>query len=419
MSYNFLSDFLAYNIGTECAPNYLRWSALSTLAVASGRRFILRQGRVEIRPNLYVCLVGDQGTRKSYGKDIARDLISDALPDFPIAADITSRSDIIKFLSSDETKREYKDHNGVMVTWHPLVCFVNELKHFMSYSPADMIAFIVDIYDRKVFKASTLKRGAEDVMGPCLNILACENPDWIINNLKTNIISGGFSRRFVVVFEPDNRSLCIPKPFLPDNHAFLWARMKNHLVQLQSKSGEFIWDEDANVFFDNWYRENWKNLPMDPIIRGFRRTKDQQVLKIVILLSVADSRILETEKPEYRVTVDLLKAAFALFEAIEPNVPKLSIAAGRNELAIPTQKLLDLLENHGGSMTEVLLKKDMHREMSPSEFWSVFKHLEQTEQVKIFDADVLNKTTGITIKRRMVATIEKYNSLPKVKAPSP
>ncbi len=405
MPSNFLSDFLSYNIGTECAPNYLRWAALSTLAVAAGRRFLLKQGRVEVRPNLYVCLVGDQGTRKSFAKDIARDIISEALPDYPIGADITSREDIIRLLASSETLRSYNDHRGIPTEWHPLALFINELKHFMSFSPSNMIAFVVDIYDRKVFKGSTLKRKTEDVVGPCLNILACENPDWIISNLKANIISGGFSRRFIVVYETDTDVKCIPRPFLPDNARELWERMKAHLVMMQSLAGEFQWEANAITFFDQWYEENRKSLPTDPIIRGFRRTKDQQLLKVAMLLVLGEYEY----PPKLVVTVDYLKLALALFDAIEPNAPKLSVAAGRNELAVPMAQLLEILEKNDGWLPEKTLRKEVGRNMSPTEIFSVMRHLQQTEEIWIGDVKFPNKLGGTTM-RRMVVTAKKYES---------
>lgn len=373
--YNFIEDFLAYNQGTECPKNYLRWAALSALGVAAGLRYSITQGRISIRPNMYLALVGEQGNRKSFAKDQARDLIEEAFPDHPIGADVTTRDDLIKFIASDVTERAYTDADGVSATYHPVSLFVNELKHFLSYNPSMMISFIVDIFDRKVFKCSTIKRGAEDAVGPCLNILACENTDWLIGSLKSGIITGGFSRRFIVIYEAENTDLAIPRPYLPSNADQLWDRMIRHLQKLQLSSKKYTWDKNAETYFDAWYIKHKKNMPEDAIMRGFMRTKDQQVLKILMLCDLASS------SPQYRVTVELIELVLALFGAIEPNMPKLYASAGRNELALPQQKLLELIATRGGLITEKELMRIVNRDLNPMEQASVMRHLTETDQL--------------------------------------
>jgi len=372
---NFIADFLDYNQGTECPKNYLRWAALSALSVAAGLRYSITQGRISIRPNMYLALVGEQGNRKSFAKDQARDLIEEAFPDHPIGADVTTRDDLIKFISSDVTERAYTDALGVSSIYHPVSLFVNELKHFLSYNPSMMISFIVDIYDRKVFKCSTIKRGAEDAVGPCLNILACENTDWLIGSLKSGIITGGFSRRFIVIYEPENVDIAIPRPYLPANAKELWTRMIKHLQSLQQYAKVYTWAPEAELFFDSWYTKHKKNMPEDAIMRGFMRTKDQQLLKTCMLLDLAES------SPSYRITVDLLELGLALFGEIEPNMPKLYMSAGRNELALPQQKLLELIENRKGLITEKELLRLINRDLNPMEQFTVLKHLQDTDQI--------------------------------------
>lgn len=372
---NFISDFLEYNCGTECPPNYLRWAALSALAVSAGLRYSIPQGRIKIMPNMYLALVGEQGNRKSFAKDQARDLVEEAFIDFPIGADVTTRDDLMRFMASDTSERAYTDAAGNSCIYHPMALFVNELKHFLSYNPASMISFIVDIYDRKVFKGSTIKRGQEDIIAPCLNILACENTEWLIGSLKTGIITGGFSRRFIVVYEPENSEKVIARPFLPPNAADLWDRMIQKLQFIQSNSWDYTWDADAIAFFDKWYAHHKKNLPEDTIMRGFMRTKDQQLLKCCMLLDLAEPT------PTKRITIPLLELGLALFGSIEPNMPKLYASAGRNELALPQQRLVELVESRNGLIPEKELLRLTGRDLQPAEQFSIIKHLCDTDQL--------------------------------------
>lgn len=368
---NFIQDFLSYNSGTECHVNYLRWSALSALAIAAGPRYYLQQGRIKVHTNDYIVLVGDQGVRKSYAKDQARDLISEALPDLPIGADLTSRDALAKFMSLDETERTYTSEKGIQYNYHPTALFINELKHMLTYNPMGMISFIVDIYDRchTSFRGVTITRGEEIIEHPYLNILACENTDWLVNQVKGGLITGGFSRRFTVVFEPADPDIIISRPYLPKDHDILWERMKSHLQGLQKNSREYTWTQQGYTYFDEWYTKHKKNMPDDKVMRGFMRTKDQKVLKLVMWLDLADPN------PGYKVTPELIEEALAFFEALEPNMPKLYMAAGRNELAIPQQGILDLLELNKGCMVDRELLRKIDKDFSPAEKPLVIKNL--------------------------------------------
>src|SRR6266536_886512 len=235
---SFMQNYLAYNVNNECHRNYHLWTALLLLASATQKRVYVPYGYLNIYPNLYVCLVGRQGFRKSTAKDIGRDLLTSAFPDLPLAPSVQSREDIIKFMSSDECLFSYTDETGAVKELRPFVMFVNELKNFLSINPAASIEFLTDIYDRDVFDSSTIKRGLEKITNPCVNILACETPSWITEKLKAQVISGGFSRRMIFVYET-TRGPKISFPRLPDNSAILWHWLKEHLQKVPKYVGPF------------------------------------------------------------------------------------------------------------------------------------------------------------------------------------
>lgn len=372
---NFIQDFLEYNSGTECHKNYLRWAAIATLGVAAGLRYRLNAGGLRITPNIYVMLVGGQGTRKSFAKNRSKDLIELAFPDYPIGADVTTRDDLMKWMSSDATERAYTDAEGVSDTYHPMALYINEFKHFLSYNPTMMISFIVDIYDYtdRIFRGSTIKRGQEEIKHPYLSILACENTDWLVNSLKGGIITGGFSRRFIVVLETGRPERAMAFVEMPDNHEEIKQRMVKHLQSLWTTPRDFTWTESGKTYYKKWYQHNFDNVPDDPTMQGFMATKDQQLLKVCMLLDLAE------EKPNYQITPDLLETGLAMFSAIEPNMPKLYASSGRNELALPQQKLIELIESRGGVMSEKEVQRMTVKDMSPSEQFNSIRWLVETE----------------------------------------
>ena len=374
---NFIQDFLCYHSGTECHKSYLRWSALAALGAAAGPRYRLLNGSYYIYPIMYIIMVGPQGNRKSYAMGQAKKLIDLAFPDYPIAADITSRDDIVRLLSLDITERIYTDQDSQSTTYHPLAFYISEFKDFTAYNPSMMINFLVNVYDKvgELFKCSTIKRGVEDSQSPFVSILACENTDWFLRRLKEGIVTGGFSRRFNVVFEYDKPDAPRPQIILPKDHEEIKKRMVRHLQTLHTTAKNYNWTDKGFALFTKWYNKNFYERQDDSSIAGFMSTKDQQLLKVCILLDLAE------EKPKYLINEELIEEGLIWFDQIEPNLKKLYLSGGRNELQAEWVKLLDLIDTRGGIMWEKEFLRLAGKDMSPQELYGSVKHLVDSEQL--------------------------------------
>jgi hypothetical protein len=376
---SFIKSFLDYNVGTECPTNFLRASAIATLAIAASKRYFYVKGPTKVYPTMAIVLVGRQGIRKSYPKDQARELIKDALPTYPMAAAMQSREDICKLMAADGGKRTFVNFEGVSTIHTPLAFFINELKNFLSYNPAGMIEFITDIWDREVFDASTIKRGYEFIQLPVLNFLACETPDWIMDKLKIKIISGGFSRRFIFIYELGDDQRCIPEQYLPDNHKELRTYMVSHLKKVAEGAKQYQWDPSsgAKETFYSWYRENWQKIrEADPMMAGFLSTKDEALLRLMILFD------LDKPQPLYLLTEESFVLAKGFFDHIEHNLSKLFIATGRNELAVPIERVIDNLRAKGGLYpAKRFISEVLDKEFNPIEQTMILRHLRDNDRI--------------------------------------
>lgn len=372
----FLTDYLEYNSGNECPTNYHRWCALFILAATLGKRVYCTQSIDEayykVYPNLYIGLIGKQGSRKSSAKDIARDMFIEANPDSPMAASVQSCQDIVKTLSMDEAIRCYTDEQGQLIECRPYTFFINELKNFLSINPSQMLDFLTDIYDRSHFDSSTIKHGLQAIENPCINFLCCETPKWIIDKLKYNIISGGFSRRIVYVYELDKRQR-ISFPNVTNTMRQARQRCVAHLRSISKLCGRFTWTTDARVYYDKWYQG--MVVPADEVMEGYYESKHIQMLKVAMGIACAAAQ------PKLEFTVDIFKAAIAILDVTEINMPKLSVAAGRNELAVPQQNIIELIEKNGGIMAEREVERLTSKDLSPSEQYAVLGFLKKTRQV--------------------------------------
>lgn len=374
-TYNFVEDFLEYAGQSECPKNYIRWASLFPIACAAGRRYFTQQGRLIVTPESCILFVGPSSNKKSHAKDLAKAVVLDALPEISIAADITSKDDLTRLICSKDTMRFFINHEGAECEWHPVALFVDEIRHFMSYSPSAMIAFLVDIYGKKYYKSTTLKRGLEEAIEPCVNILGCTTQDWIIEHLKSGILSGGWSRRFITVFEPERSNTPNDWPEAPPHEGELFKRMRDHLRRIENGSGIFTWTDEARKFWREWYASNFFALPDDPHLQSYFANKDKNLIKVCIMLG------LSMEKPDYKITKDLLEAGLAFFEPIEANLPALYLSGGRNELVVSHQKILQLLEAGGGGLSKRELMIKMQKDLSPSEQMATFAFLRESGQV--------------------------------------
>ncbi len=381
---NFISDFIEFHSGSECPTNFLRWGAIGALSVAAGRKFLFYKGMIEIRPQLYIKFIGEQGGRKSYAKDKAMELVQEAILDLPVGADITSREDIIKQLASTDTCRFYVNHEGAEVEWHPLALFIDEFKNFVSFAPAPMINFLVNIFNRPYYKSSTLARNQELVPEPHLSIMACENPEWMVNNLKMGVLTGGYSRRFILIYEEETKNL---DEFLAkarfevypvSNAVVLWARMKAKLQTLSSAEGKlYKWEsEETRQFARDWYIDlKRRQFEADHLMRGFLRTMDEQTCRVAMLLDLAK------DNPQYLITKDNFQDAYTMIDIILPNLPKLFIASGRNEMAVPQHRLLEFIALKGGCVPDSLVARYADADMNPNEQRSMLAYLVETKRL--------------------------------------
>lgn len=380
MANNFISDFLAYGSGTECPKNFIRWASLTPLAIAMGRRYFTKVGIFIYHPELCFVLVAQSGAKKSVAKDFAKQVVQEAMPNQPIAADITSRDGLINWLASDSTLRHYVNFEGAECEWHPLALFVDEMVHFTSYSVHDMINLLVAIYGQKFFQSITIKRKTENIIEPCVNLVGCCTTEWITDNLKRGNLKGGWSRRFHVIYEPKLSEEVIPWPMGASGREVYLKRMCDHLHYIEANAGEFVWTEKAKHYHDIWYRQNHSTLPDDPNLRAYFLTKGVHLAKIAMLVAAAH------EKFELKITDDILDETLAIFTTTEINLPDLYLSGGRNELIIPQMQAMKLLDKYGGGMFKKRWMIEMQKDLDPMEQLNIMRYLKESGQ--IYEANV-------------------------------
>lgn len=373
---SFLRHYINYNSGNECPDNFHIWTALSILSSTVGAKVKIDRSYFTIYTNLFVCLVGLQGSRKTTAKDIGFDLLKEAIPDVQVSSECESKEFITKYLADPKRHRKYKTKDGKEVTYTPYSIFATELKNFLAMNQVSMVDFLTAIYDRtgKQYESKTKNKGEDSIPSPFVNFLACETPEWLAARLKDSVISGGFCRRMVFVYETNAKPPIAFPQITPDGvesrkYCLNWLR------KIKDVEGVFQWGPGTAEWFINWYNETKAKKQNNPFMEGWYSSKDAQLLKVAMLVALS-------EDTELTLQLNHLQYALAIIDNLEVNLPKLVSTIGRNELAIPTGRLLDVVTQHG-KIPEKTLQGLMYNDMTPMEFLSVLNHLKNTEQLVV------------------------------------
>lgn len=371
---NFIQDFVKANEGNECPRDYIMWSAYSAISVAIGRRVFLDMKHFLVNCNIYVCLVGPAGNRKTFARDKAFDLIVEVLPDAVISAECETRQGITKFMGAPEQQRTFTDHNGVLVEYRPYALFAGELMNYLSLDPGGMITFLTDIFDRPFYKYR-LKNEEHILPKPYFVMLACTVPDWLTRQIRSDEFCSGFGRRTIFVCDDSDIRM---KPTITAEQLEAQARCKKRLKEITEIVGEFKLTPEADKWFWQEFYPNHK-LSDNKFMRSWGRSKHIQMLKLAMLNSLADSG---TNKNNLVITKENLEFTEAILENVERRIPMITDLMGRSEIAVPAMHVLSVLKNHGGCMPKKeLLVKTFSEFKDSREQWSTLEHLKATDQI--------------------------------------
>lgn len=388
---SFLANYLNWTAGDECPEQFHLWAGLFTVSSLVARRVWYVNGRYKTYPNLYLVFVGTPGSRKSTAMGNSRDFLQ-ACKDIHFGADCATVEQITRQMVLSG-KEEYL-LGSETATQHQIVFCLHELTNFISISKANMIEFFTTIYEGRDYSYKTKGKGSDDVTNPCVNLFACTTTENIAKCLQSDIISGGFSRR--VLFVHGKRSKRVPKPTRTEaQESIVPHEMLPYAKKLRKVSGQMFMNKEANAFYEDWYH-NMK-IPSDPCLIAYYESKQDQLFKVSMLTSLAESLELEIRQ-------DHVESALVALDNMEVSLPKVFSGLGRNELNNVASNLLDVLRTSGGIIEKRKLSTIMYREVNHQELRGVLEHLSDTGKIKTLDETVQVHDRKIT--RQYIVTPE-------------
>lgn len=389
---SFLRDYEIITQNNEVPKSFHLYASLVALSSIVSSRVWLDLGLFAIRPNLYVVLTGPPGVKKTTAMSVAKRLLRELGEHIPMSAECQTKEALVQTMGEsqkictvgkDEVPQNFKpiDDDNSKFQYSPMSVFVTELSQFVgSQNAGHMLDFLTTIYDEEIFVNSTKGKGTDTLPMPYLTLLACTVPDWITAKLKDDVISGGFSRRAIFVYEQravddKGKPLRIAFPGVSDEMKLAWDRVVAKSKKLLNLKGPFQWAEGARDFYENWYN----NLPepTDPLLEGWFNSVHVQMLKIAMLISAS-----EWEEGKPMLEIVHMTTSIKLLALIEENIPKVFKGVGRNELFGISNKLLELLKaDKSGSLPERFVLKTLFREADVQEIAKIIGHLIKTGEI--------------------------------------
>lgn len=332
---NWLNHYGDYTRESESPDSFHLWAGLSVIASAVRRNVWLNQGTYILYPNLYVILVGPPGkVRKSTTIRLGRRILFD-VENIHFGPDSVTREELIRSLA-----RISLTAKQAALTIHS-----TELSSLIEPSGIKMIQFLTDIFDGDVkWRYSTKGQGKDTIHNPVLNILAGTTPTWIADGLPPTVVGHGFTSRVVFVYESDRRYL---RPFPKEPSAELIKDLGLDLDHISRIEGGFTWGPGAKDRYEIIYKEIDKANPKDYRVEGFHNRKDIYVLKVGMLLSIAEGDDLILRDRD-------LDAAYEALNSVEESMHKTFSAVGKYEHAADYERILAMLATEGDMDSEQL-----------------------------------------------------------------
>ncbi len=369
---DWLKAFLDYTSELESPVEFLRWSGLATIAGAAQRKIFAETQAYMAFPNLYVCLVGPAGSKKSTAIRQGARLLK-KIPGINMSPDAPSVAGLML---------EFKDIGEINKEHQSLNAFIYELSSLYENATETMTGFLTAIYDGdNDYLKRTRLGGKEAIARPWLNFIAGTTPTWLGDNLSRSAVEGGLVARTLYIYSED---VIIKSPFpryTPELKR-LESALTNDLAHMSALYGTFDFeggvDGEAYRWYDAWYRDR-KRLPRvsDNRTAGYFTRKPQHLLKVAMLVELS-------KNDNLRFTVEGLMIALALLDSIEPGMTRAFSSVGGNTFASDLERIHAQIRSCAREgMTYAELVTSNYHQLAQRELQATLDYLRAMKRVAI------------------------------------
>ena len=338
---DWLSAYIEY-AGYGEAPVYMTfWTGVSAIAGCLRRRVWIDQMYFKWFPNFYIVLVAPPGVvAKTSTVGIGMNLLRD-VPGVNFGPDIVTWQALISAFvdSTDAFEYQAKFHEHSAITLES-----GEFGNLLDPRDKDMVDLMVALWDGKqgAMKKSTKGGGAESVINPWINLIACTTPAWIAQNFPEYMLGGGFTSRCIFVYADAKKQL-VPylSKVIPAGMEENRQKLIEDLIDIsRGPVGEYKLTKTAFEWGEAWYNRHYSNRALnleDDRFGGYIARKQTHVHKLAMVLAASTGNKME-------ITEEHLKLADTMITDLEPDMAMVFSKIGKSDNSFYTDRLLQFIQ---------------------------------------------------------------------------
>ena len=385
---------------------FAKWTALSAISGALGRRVWFPMPNYNIGSNLFVILIASPGRNKSvslilpFSKVFSRltspvgateddhnfntgldeyglrkyplYTIQDRITPEKLAVDMTKVTRLDLRLCTEENP-EFYDSSLTLVT--------SEFGTFMGRNERYLQMFLTDMWDAKdSYSHKTKTAGEYIIQGPCLNWIACATPTQFVDNLPEDAKSQGLLSRIIPVFYEGEKIPQDLRQKVISEHTI--NELRNDLSNIAKMHGPMEFERDAFELANTDIFDGIQPEPTDPHLSEYCQRRVSHFLKVAMSVSASRSSSLKITKDDWETTKEIM------FD-MEQNMPKALEGFGMaktGRIAHDMKVWLDatLLSGNKNHMQLRFFKRELLRKIqNPGELDQTIKAMQDSGYIKL------------------------------------
>lgn len=319
---DFIDAFMSYTQYVEAPEKFLRWSAIATIAGVLERKvWINFKDQISCYPNHYVCLIGEPGlAKKSSASKQAMNLVHE-VEGVTLGGTQMTTAGLIDELRETGSKKKF-EYGGESYSHSAIFIYSSEAAVTLKGDMQNMlIQNLTDLYDCGPegwnLNAAWIKRLKNEetrIYNPCLNLLACSTPVWLVSSIGEENLDSGFASRILFVVQKGRPERSFGWKETP-SMKYMKPKLIEDLVEIHHLQGEFQTTQCFRDVFDatDEINKQWIEKHPGHKLTGFYARKLWHSLKLsqVLQLSSCDDLTLDGE---------ILTKSVKMIEELEPDM---------------------------------------------------------------------------------------------------
>lgn len=302
----------------ESPEHFITWGYLFSIAACLGRKVWFQEGE-PFFANEQIIIVGPAGVGKSLPSrklcGIVKSLHKTNSHNIPVplvnvAPTCTTLEKLYEVLERCGNACKIKEKPY----FHSSLSFILEemgLLFKSSDRSGDLTLFLNAGYDCiDKFEYSTKTKGENRLTNLCVNFLGCCTPEWVADNIKSNVIGNGWSSRVIWLYGAEERQLTTFFKFTEDQNQVL-EDLKKHFREVAELKGEVLMTPECLDYYDKWYQKNPKKnrLNNDSKLDGYYARKRAHAIKVAMLVHFSEKTTMQIDLEDLVKALKLLAAA--------------------------------------------------------------------------------------------------------------